>query len=359
LNVACLAGPSAARGLPRWLRGLRGAVLTCCASGAFALAGAQTAEFGGEPDPSAGPRQRSVSEWLARLQQTSRVPSYAGTFVVWSRNGAMSSSRIWHVSEGSVQMERVEVLSGQPRSIFRRNDTVVTFLPESRTVRTVQREAGGVFFNLLAVDVIGSTADFYTARAIGADRVAGFDADIVELIPRDDLRFGYRIWSEKRTGLVIKTQTIQPPGSVLEQAAFSELQLNAPVKASSLWRMMSNTKGYKVEKSERVPTTAESEGWGMKAPVPGFKPQSCYRRAETAAAPMVQWIFSDGLATVSLFIEPFDAQRHLREAAAAMGATHTLTRRLTAAGADWWITAVGEVPAPTLGAFVDNLERRD
>ena len=300
-----------------------------------------------------------MGEWLVRLEQASHMPSYTGTFVVSSANGVMSSARIWHVHQGNVEIERVEALSGEPRFTFRRNDAVVTFLPESHTVRSEQREAGHTFPNLFTTDALEATADFYVARQIGEDRVAGFDADIVQLNPRDRLRFGYRIWSEKRTGLMIKTQMLNGAGQVLEQGAFSELQLNAPIKAAWLSRMMSSTKGYKVEKSGREPTTAEAEGWGMKKPLPGFRPQSCYRHVAAASGPVVQWIFSDGLATVSLFMEPFDAARHAHEGTMTMGATHMLARRLTSAGADWWVTAVGEVPMSTLQALVDNLERRD
>ena len=69
---------------------------------------------------------------------------------------------------------------------------------------------------------------------------------------------------------------------------------------------------------------------------------------------VVQWIFSDGLASVSLFVEEYDGKRHQQEGVFASGATHTLTRRVQ----DWWVTAVGEVPSQTLKAFAVNLERR-
>ena len=68
----------------------------------------------------------------------------------------------------------------------------------------------------------------------------------------------------------------------------------------------------------------------------------------------MQWIFSDGLAAVSLFVEPYDQRHHAREGLFASGATHTLTRRID----DWWLTAVGEVPQQTLRAFASSLERR-
>ena len=305
-----------------------------------------------------GPPERSVAEWLLRLQQASRVPSFIGTFVVTSANGAMSSARIWHVCEGDVQVERVEALSGVPRTIFRRNQSVVTFFPQARVAVTDQRDAGGAFPNLLTSSSSASMADHYAAKELGQSRVAGFDADVVYFKPRDDLRYGYRIWSEHNTGLVIKTQTLDSKGRVLEQSAFSELQLNTPVQAVKLTRMMERTEGYKVQKPRRTPTTAAAEGWALSGEVPGFASQSCYRHGADTSASVVQWIFSDGLATVSLFLEPYDARRHPGEGVVAMGATHTLTQRLPDASGPWWVTAVGEVPPTTLKALVSRLQRK-
>jgi sigma-E factor negative regulatory protein RseB len=298
--------------------------------------------------------ERSISEWLMRMHEASRLRSYVGTFVVSSNTG-MSSARIWHACDGDLQIERVESLTGAPRSTFRRNDEVVTFLPESRVARTEKRESLGLFPDLLKSSET-SIPDFYSARRVGADRVAGFEADVVLLAPKDNLRFGYRIWSEKKTGLVVKLQTLDADGNVLEQAAFSELQLDAPVRIDKLSQMMASTDGWRVEKAEAVKTTAGAEGWQLRAAVAGFKPISCYKRPGGAPAPegSMQWIFSDGLAAVSLFVEAYDRQRHVQEGMFASGATQTLTRRIQ----DWWLTAVGEVPPQTLRAFAQSLERR-
>jgi sigma-E factor negative regulatory protein RseB len=300
--------------------------------------------------------ERSVSEWLARMHDASKLRSYAGTFVVSSIGGGMSSARIWHACEGDVQVERVESLTGAPRSVFRRNEQVATFYPESHVVRTERRESLGVFTNLLKSSD-SSIPEFYSARRVGGDRVAGFETDVVQLAPRDSLRFGYRIWSEKRSGLVVKLQTIDADGSVLEQSAFSELALDAPVRADKLTQMMNATSGWRVESADIAKTTAEAEGWQLKAPPAGFKPISCYKRpvgGGPAPEGTMQWIFSDGLAAVSLFVEPYDARRHTQEGLFSSGATQTLTRRMQ----DWWLTAVGEVPQATLRAFAQGLERR-
>lgn len=342
-----------------WRSAMRRALVVCCAGGVVGLASAQGVGEGSATPPSpVGPPERSLAEWLVRLQQASRVPSYVGTFVVLSGSGGMSSSRIWHACEGDVQAERVDTLSGPPRSTFRRNGSVVTFLLDARTVRMDERESAGVFPNLLSSTNVSAVVDFYSAREVGNGRVAGFDADVVQLVPRDDLRYGYRIWSERQTGLVIKTQTLDNKARVLEQAAFSELQLNAPVQVSKLSKMMARTHGYKVETVDRTRTTADAEGWMLASPVAGFASQNCYRRASASAGQVVQWIFSDGLATVSLFLEPFNAERHSFEGVASMGATHALTKRVADRSRTWWVTAVGEVPPQTLHAFVSALKRK-
>lgn len=329
----------------RWL-------LVLWAGGALALAAAQAA--GPAPTtskaPDSKPGDRTVHDWLVRMHEASRVRSYVGTFVVSSGGGTLSSARIWHACAGRTQLERVESLTGAPRSTFRRNDEVLTFMPERRVVRSEKREALGLFPDLLQ-SAETSIPEFYAARRVGAERVAGFDADVVQLVPKDNLRFGYRIWSERKTGLIVKLQTLDNDGGVLEQAAFSELQLDVPLKPEKLAQMMAVPDGWRIEKVDAQKTTALAEGWTLRSAVAGFRPMSCYKRPTEG---VLQWIFSDGLASVSLFLESYDQQRHSQEGVFANGATHTLVQRVQ----DWWLTAVGEVPAQTLKAFAQGLERR-
>jgi len=316
--------------------------------------GGATAQAGDAP-PAMG-----VVEWLQRMHAGARQRNYVGTFVVSAAGGDLSSARIWHVRDGDMQIERIEALSGPPRSTFRRNHHVMTFLPEAKVVKVEKRENLDLFPNL-PDRPDSSIGDFYDVRAIGKDRVAGFDADVVQLVPHDALRFGYRIWSERRSGLVVKLQTLDSDSRVVEQSAFSELQLDAPVKAQALSQMMSNTGGYRIEKLELERTSAQDEGWVLKSPVAGFKPRSFYRRPaagdKAAQDRTVQWTFSDGLASVSLFIERYDEKRAPADGVLTIGATNAIRRRLPEPANDWWLTAVGEVPQQTLNAFAQSLAR--
>lgn len=333
-------------------------VAVVCAAGLpFAASASPSDTTNATVSVATAPVELDMAQWVERMHSAPCQRSYAGTFVVLAANGAMASSRIWHACDGQHQMERVESLSGTPRTIFRRNDEVRTFLPQTRVVRSDRREAAGLF---PSVPVVSGTsiAQFYTARLVGQDRVAGFVADVVWFKPVDTLRFGYRLWSEKETGLLIKLQTLGADGRVLEQAAFSELDLNAAVRVDQLNRLMDTTAGYKMIAPVVVKTSAQAEGWTLRQPVAGFVPVSCHRRSVSDAdgAPSVlQCLYSDGLASVSLFFEPFDAKHHpSKPQISGMGATQLLAQHVQP---DVWLTAVGEVPLQTLRLFAGQLER--
>ena len=309
--------------------------------------------------PAVAADARSLNDWLMRMHEASKNRSYIGTFVI-STGATLSSAKIWRVCEGGEQVERVETLTGTPRSVFRHNGQVVTFIPDHKVARIEKRDSLGLFPELLQ-STDNRIADFYNVRQEGVSRVAGLDADVIVMTPNDGLRFGYRVWIERQSGLVVKLQTLDIDGLVLEQAAFSELQLGASIRMDKLVQMMGKTEGYRVEKPSLIRTSAKAEGWALKKPVAGFTSVSCYKRPVSASTgsgvteeASLQWIFSDGLASVSIFVEPLDPRRHVGETTFSMGATRTLSRQVDL----YWVTVMGEVPMPTLKLFASGLEHK-
>ena len=339
----------------RWIRGAMFALV--CAVGVSHAVSAPVIEAAAASEVTAETGQRTVEQWIERMHRAPCVRPYTGTFVVLSASGAMASSRIWQACDDQLQMERVEALNGTPRTVFRRNDEVRTFWPQARVVRVDRREASGLFPRVPAVGGV-SLSQFYVSRVLGQERVAGLVADMVWFKPLDSLRFGYRLWIDRESGLLLKLQTLGADRRVLEQSAFSELDLKTPVRADQLSRSMDATSGYKVVAPVVVKTTAKDEGWFLRQPVAGFVPVSCHRRAVSAADDaqgVLQCFYSDGLASVSLFVESFDAQRHPAQSqVSSMGATQLLSQKLPP---DVWLTVVGEVPVQTLRLFAGQLER--
>lgn len=300
-----------------------------------------------------------MRSWLMRIHEAAGKRNFQGTFVV-SGGGMVSSARIAHFCVGPNQFERIESLDGQARHVFRHNDLVHTVWPGSRVAVVEQSQQPPAFPALLQAgdDRIG---EFYELRAQGTGRVAGHEVEVLLVQPRDKLRYGYRFWSERVSGLLLRADVLAEGDEVLETSAFSEVTIGIKPQPDSVLLPMRRLDGFRVLRPQLQPTRLEDEGWALSAPVPGFRLVRGVRRPMDAAggevdmqAPAVlQAIYSDGLTHVSLFIEAYDPQRHVRELRASLGATQTLMRR----HGDWWLTLVGDVPLKTLKLFANGLER--
>jgi sigma-E factor negative regulatory protein RseB len=307
--------------------------------------------------------KREAKAWLYRIQEAANKRSYQGTVIV-SSGGAVASSRITHYCEGRDQFERIDALDGQARHVVRHNEQVHTVWPQRRIAMVEQRDQLSSFPGLLQAGG-ERVAEFYDLRAVGQERVAGREANVLSLRPKDGHRYGYRLWSDAATGLLLRTEVLGERGGVLESSAFSDVAIGVHPSVDSLMQPIRKLDGYKVLQPTAAPTTLEAEGWHLESKVPGFRLVSCVKRpvdgplrAQSAAAghepQLVQAVFTDGLTSVSIFIEPYNPERHPRPMNAAIGATQTLMHRQ----ADWWVTLMGDVPAPTLRLFSEALERR-
>ncbi|AKJ31161.1 MucB/RseB C-terminal domain-containing protein [Caldimonas brevitalea] len=302
-----------------------------------------------------------VRNWLLRIHEAAQRRNFQGTFVV-SAGGQVASSRIAHFCDGANQFERIESLDGQMRRVYRHNDLVATLWPGPRVAVVEHRETLSTFPALLHTDG-DRLSDHYEVHRQGSERVAGHEAEVLLVRPRDHYRYGYRLWSEKQSGLLLRAEVLGRGTEVLESSAFSDVAIGVKSQPETVVQPMKRLEGYRVDRPTLSKTDYEQEGWVYKQKVAGFRHVNCVKRAlgaSAASAPggpppqLLQTIFSDGLAHVSIFVEPYDAGRHGTETLMSMGATQTLTRR----HGDWWVTAVGEVPPATLRMFVQGLERK-
>ncbi len=300
--------------------------------------------------------------WLARMHAAANSGNYRGT-MVFSAGGAMSSSRVWHYCVGDDTYETLEALDGQQQRIYRQNDRVHTLWPQSRTAVVERRPLiSGWQTTPQAVDP--RALEQYELRREGVARVAGRDAVVFLLEPRDDLRFPQRLWADQATGLMLRADVLGPgpARAVLESAAFSEVEVGIKPQPKPLIEAIRGLDGYRIVKPQQQRTRLEDEGWAMARPVPGFTLSGCVKRPLDSAGadgqrpgdPVLQAVFSDGLAQVSMFIEPFDERRHRSDMQARMGATTTISLRRQ----DHWITVIGDAPATTLKQFADGLQRQ-
>ena len=296
--------------------------------------------------------------WLARVRQAALTRNYQGT-LVFNASGVVSSSRVAHYCEGKQRYERIDVLDGETRQVFRHNEVTQTLWPKARVAVIEHRDLPGEFPSLPAIDARGLEA--YELRLLGTERMAGHEAQVLLLKPRDGHRFAQRLWADQSSGLLLRADILGSKGEVLESAAFSDVVIGGKAQPEAVLAPMRKLEGYRVVRPSVVRTQLETEGWSQVRAVPGFQLVSCLKRPLSAAheskassdANVLQAVFSDGMTHVSVFVEPFDAQRH-KPVATSLGATHTLMSRVGA----WWITAMGDVPMATLQLFAASLDRR-
>jgi len=300
--------------------------------------------------------------WLERMRNAASSGNYQGT-MVFSLGGTMSSSRVGHYTVGDQTYELLEALDGRQQRILRHNDAVHTLWPQSRVAVIEKRETRGAW-STTPQEVDPQALEHYEIRREGYARIAGRDAAVFLLEPRDVLRYAQRLWADRATGLMLRADVIGQASDgrqVLESTAFSEINIGVRPQPEAVLQQMRNPRqleGYRVVRPQQQSTELEAEGWALARPVPGFTLGGCVRRGiETAGegAQVLQAVFSDGLTHVSLFIEPFKPERHRGELQAQQGATSTLMLRR----GKHWITVVGDVPAATLKLFAAAVELRN
>ncbi|HYD78437.1 MAG TPA: MucB/RseB C-terminal domain-containing protein [Paucimonas sp.] len=302
--------------------------------------------------------KRDAQGWLRTLQSAAQKLSYSGTFI-YQQGSQVRTSRITHVVDGRNELEKLEILDGKPREYIRSNEEIVYYIPELRTLLVEKRVAQDVFPGILAANP-GDLATYYTMRKAETGRVAGFDCQAIVLEPKDRLRYGYKLWAEKNSGLLLRAQTLDDGNDVVEQIAFTQIAIGNIDRGRAKPTFV-NTNGWRVEN----PTTTLSapSGWNVKTLPPGFKKIGEVKRvvsdtsttgasanAQAGRREATQLVFSDGLAAISVFIEP--GAHSKTEGSMRQGAMNIVGKR----HGDFWLTIVGEVPLAAIKQVANSIE---
>ena len=286
--------------------------------------------------------------WLRKVHEATQRLSYTGTFVY--QNGARSeTSRITRYVGPEGDIEKVEVMDGVPREIVRTKDTVRCYLPDSRVVKVDRRTERG--FPALVPERIAALARHYDINLGETRRIAGFDCQAVVLTPKDKLRYGYKLYADQGSGMLLQAVTLDPEGRPVEQFTFTQLSIGNVTR--DMVKARHAGRSWRVEDAEAEP--ARLAGWGLAAELPGFQKITELKRRLGESRPVGQMVYSDGLAAVSVFIEPLEGRRDpVRTGLSSMGAIHIYTREV----ANHMVTVVGEAPAVSVQRIADAVEFR-
>ena len=288
---------------------------------------------------------------LQRIAQGSRQLTYSGTFVYRS-GGRVDTSSIAHSLTDGLEVERIEALDGSPREVLRAGSEVRCFFPEEKLVIIENRSSQRGFPALLPAG-LGSLPEHYAIRSGGQGRVAGVKSRAVLLEPRDNLRYGHEFWMDAASGLLLKANLIGERGEILESFAFTQVKIGGLLENGAL-NPSFDTERVRVQQVRATEMKAEDMGWTFRTMLPGFRKVASMRRQTAPENPeSLHVVFSDGLASISVFIEPGGSAGET-ETASTVGPVNVYRRQV----GEHRLVVMGEVPALAVKRLGDGIERR-
>ncbi len=294
-----------------------------------------------------GGRPGEAVDWLNRMERSAQGLNYGGVFT-FTHDGKAETSRILHLNEGGSERGKVEALDGPPRELIRENNQIACYLPDNRLVK-LDRVEGRHFFPSLLTGSPLALREFYNVSMAGIDRVAGRECQLIRMEPRDNLRFGYRLCADSETGLMLRAALEDGARGVLQQFAFTEFVADATLAPDRLRPSWSGA-GWVWDRSGLA--QEQDVSWTVSNPPAGFhKVLDLHRPADARGNVLVQQVYSDGIAAVSLFIEPARSGAAAGASESRRGALSFYSNRM----GDQQVTAIGEVPPAAVAQMVRSL----
>src|SRR3979409_41343 len=298
------------------------------------------------------------TQWLERMNQALTTRNYDGTFSHW-HGGKVEMLRIIHRVQDGAVAERLVSLDGSGREFIRSGLDVACYLPDKKTVLVERRPADESLLGGFPA-VNQQTASFYDIRELERTRLNRRDTHLITVTPKDEFRYGYRLWIDESTGMPLKTQLCAGRGRFVEQIGFASLTLSSRIPDSAFKPEVS-TEGFQWLRNASAPSKEPPENaslvWNALKLPPGFKMAA--RSAQVlpgSTDPVSHLVFSDGLASVSVFVEmetktkEAPDEQTVMEESARLGSSSVYSTMMGGRK----VTAVGEVPPATVRSIASS-----
>jgi sigma-E factor negative regulatory protein RseB len=305
----------------------------------------------------------TCADWLKTVAFAAHETEYSGVFV-YQHADAVETSRITHLTDSGVEYEKLESLNGPKREILRHHGHVWVS-DEHGMVEMNSQQKSGRFPSLLPQQ-LSALSENYQAKLAGKERVAGYDAQVILFQPKDKLLYTHKIWAHSESGLLLKAAVLDDKNKMIEQYAFTQLQIGGSLdrswlKANVAKNSYGDKKGRGINSAKHanakhsdiaVEAKPFNSGW-----VVGFLPAGFKKTTELERPmhgnhlPVTQIVYSDGLSAVSVFVEQNDHDEDDFDGLSSRGAM-TLYHKVVG---DNLFTVVGEVPPRTIAKILDSI----
>ncbi len=290
---------------------------------------------------------------LQKAAVAAHALSYQGIFVY--QTGQQSKSvQITHFFNGAGEFARNVVLDGTPREVFSQGHDVVIFNPKNEKIVIEKRRGQNMFPAILPTN-LDSVKASYSLRAGESERVAGRQTQIFFLDPKDNLRYSYKFWIDTEYGLLLKSVMFNSRNEMMDSIGFSQIGLLSSVDLDWFQPKIDSKKNYVMEdEAVTIVDHSVAKAWIIKELPTGYhKVDQMIRMVQGKSVAVTHVIFSDGLSSVSLFIEPL-AKPLAKSIKSKSG--HGIvgnTSFYSSLHEGYQITAVGEVPEATVAQIAN------
>ncbi len=298
--------------------------------------------------------QGQAREWLGDMSRALQTLNYDGTFV-YLHDGKLEAMRIIHQLGSTGEKERLISLTGSAREVLRDAESVTCIMPDSKSVMVGQSRPR----NLLPMvpQDLDSLLRYYHFETLGEDRMVGLQARTVAITPRDEYRYGYHFWIDKSSKLPLKSDLTGADGAPIEQIMFTRLDIGSSISDDALQPSLTGKDyaWYHQSSPEAPPPQTGESRWFVGRVPDGFSMTHYQRkRMQPEGQDTEHMVFSDGLATVSVYVESLSSDGDAFTGLSGMGAMNAFGAIVDG----HQVTVVGEVPALTVEMMARSVASR-
>jgi len=293
-----------------------------------------------------------VEAWLQKMHRSAHMSNYSGKFI-YQQDSQLSLMKIVHAATKDGEHERLISLDDVGREVIRTKGSVTCILPDSKSV-VVEKGRPEQQFPPAFPMKIKNLQSHYTFLLKKQEMVAGRVAQKIVISPKDQYRYGHSLWVDRETGLLLKTHLLDENGNLLEQFMFTEIEFMDVIPEKMLEpRITGDAYTWHEAKKPDTDINIEKDGgnWMVRMLPAGFR-SDMKRHHKMPNQKVVQHlVFTDGLASVSIFIEKHQASMPNLVGASSMGAVNAFGMLVDT----HHITAVGEVPRATVQMISESV----
>lgn len=297
----------------------------------------------------------TARQWLDEMSSALQTLDYDGTFV-YLHDGKLEAMRIIHQVDAGGERERLVSLTGSAREVLRDDKSVTCIMPDNKSVMVGQSRPRQPF-PVVPRD-LGSVSHHYLLEDLGDDRMAGYTTRVIAITPKDNYRYGYRFWIDKNTRMLLKSDLTGADSEPIEQVMFTRLGIGAEISDAELEPSLTG-EGYSWHRQEDVRQDPVADpgkpAWRVARLPAGFElTHFQHKRMRQEGAAAEHMVYSDGLATVSVYVERLTASAEALQGLSTMGAVNAYGLLLDG----HQVMVVGEVPPVTVEMMARSVEHR-